>query len=208
LNGTAGFESTAIASLFTWPARFFSLGPTLAQTIFDKGNRAAATEQARAVYDGTVAIYRQTVFTAFQEVEDNLAALRILSREREQQDAAVKSSARTLSLATDRYEEGIDSYLNVIVAQTALLINQRTAVTLRMEQMTASVQLITALGGGWNASQLPTPKELISKRPLLPAPIYVVASPTPTPEPSPSPSSSPSPSPSPSPPIPSPTRRE
>jgi NodT family efflux transporter outer membrane factor (OMF) lipoprotein len=213
LSGAGGFESTAIASLFTWPAHFFSLGPTLAQTLFDKGNRAAITEQARANYDGTVATYRQTVLTAFQEVEDNLAALRILSRELEQQNAAVKSSARTLSLATDRYKAGIDSYLNVITAQTTMLTNQRTALTLRMEQMTASVQLITALGGGWNAAQLPTPKELISKRPL-PARTYVVASPTPTPEPSPSPSPIPvpspslSPSPSPSPPITSPTGRE
>lgn len=211
LSGTTGFESTAIASLFTWPAHFFSLGPTLAQTLFDKGNRAAITEQARATYDGTVAVYRQTVLTAFQEVEDNLAALRILSRELEQQDAAVKSSARTLSLATDRYKAGIDSYLNVITAQTVLLTNQRTAVTLRMEQMTASVQLITALGGGWNATQLPTPKELISKTPR-PGPINIVATPTPTPGPSPSPSptSMPNPSstPSPSPPNASPTRRE
>jgi NodT family efflux transporter outer membrane factor (OMF) lipoprotein len=190
LSGTSGFESTAISSLFTWPAHFFSLGPALAQTLFDKGNRAAITEQARATYDGTVATYRQTVLTAFQEVEDNLAALRILSREREQQEAAVESSARTLSLAMHRYKAGIDSYLNVITAQTTLLSNQRIELTLRMEQMTASVQLITALGGGWNASQLPTPKELISKRPL-PAPINIVASPTPTPEPSPSPGPSP-----------------
>jgi NodT family efflux transporter outer membrane factor (OMF) lipoprotein len=193
LSATAGFESTAIASLFTWPAHFFSLGPTLAQTIFDKGNRKAITEQAHATYDGTVATYRQTVLTAFQEVEDNLAALRILSRELEQQEAAVKSAERTLSLATDRYKSGIDSYLNVITAQTALLTNQRTAVTLQMEQMTASVQLITALGGGWNASQLPTPKELLSKT-SQPASNNIVAAPTPTPGPSPSPGS-PSPSP-------------
>jgi NodT family efflux transporter outer membrane factor (OMF) lipoprotein len=203
LGGTAGFESTALSTLFTWPARFFSVGPTLAQTLFDHGNRAAITEQARAIYDGRVATYRQTVITAFQEVEDNLAALRILSHELEQQDAAVRSSERTLSLATDRYKTGIDSYLNVITAQTTLLINQRTAVTLRMNQMTASVQLITALGGGWNASQLPTPKELLSKTPLQ-APNNTVANPTPTPEPSPSPS----PSPGPNAPSPSPTRRE
>lgn len=172
LSATAGLESTSIATWFSWPARFFSVGPALAQTLFDKGRRKAVTEQARAQYDGTVAIYRQTVLTAFQEVEDNLAALRILSRELEQQNAAVASAERTLSLANERYKAGIDSYLNVITAQTALLANQRTAVTLQMNQMTASVQLIKALGGGWNASQLPTPKELVAK-------------PKPTPKPSP-----------------------
>jgi NodT family efflux transporter outer membrane factor (OMF) lipoprotein len=164
-SAAAGFESSAIASWFSWPARFFSVGPTLTQTLFDKGRRAAAKEEAWAEYDGTVAIYRQTVLTAFQEVEDNLATLRILSVELEQQNAAVASSQRTLSLATERYKSGIDSYLNVITAQATLLTNQRTAVNLQMQQMTASVQLIKALGGGWNASQLPTPKELNTKTP-------------------------------------------
>jgi NodT family efflux transporter outer membrane factor (OMF) lipoprotein len=186
LSGTAGLESISIATWFTWPARFFSVGPTLAQTLFDKGRRSAVTEQARALYDGTVANYRLSVLTAFQEVEDNLAALRILSRELEQQNAAVASAQRTLSLANDRYKSGIDSYLNVITAETALLTNQRTAMTLQMDQMTASVQLIKALGGGWNASQLPTPKEVINKTPL-PAPNSPVAKPTPTPEPTRSP---------------------
>ena len=190
LNAAAGLESTSFASWFTWPARFFSVGPALAQTLFDKGKRAAATEEARAEYDGTVANYRQTVLTAFQEVEDNLAALRILSRELEQQDAAVKSSERTLSLANERYKTGIDSYLNVITAQTTLLTNQRTAVNLRMQQITASVELIKALGGGWNASQLPTPKELTSKNPL-PAVKNPVSKPTPTPQPTPEPTPSP-----------------
>jgi NodT family efflux transporter outer membrane factor (OMF) lipoprotein len=156
LSATAGFESTSLASWFTWPARFFSLGPTLSQTLFDKGRRRAATEVSFAQYDATVANYRQTVLTAFQEVEDNLAALRILSRELDQQDAAVASAQRTLSLSTERYKSGIDSYLNVITAQTTLLNNQRTAVNLQMQQMTASVELIKALGGGWDQSQLPT----------------------------------------------------
>jgi outer membrane protein TolC len=164
LGGTAGLESTSIASWFTWPARFFSLGPTLSQTLFDKGRRAAATEVARADYDTTVATYRQTVLTAFQEVEDNLAALRILSQELDQQNTAVASAQRSLSLATERYKTGIDSYLNVITAQATLLNNQRTAVNLQMQQMTASVELIKALGGGWNDTQLPTPKELSSKK--------------------------------------------
>ncbi len=156
LSATAGFESTSLATWFTWPARFFSLGPTLSQTLFDKGRRKAATEVAVAQYDATVANYRQTVLTAFQEVEDNLAALRILSQELDQQNAAVASAQRSLSLATERYKSGIDSYLNVITAQTTLLNNQRTAVNLQMQQMTASVELIKALGGGWDTSQLPT----------------------------------------------------
>src|SRR6185436_4916431 len=126
LGATGGLESTSIASWFTWPARFFSLGPTLSQTLFDKGRRKAATEVARAQYDGTVASYRQTVLTAFQEVEDNLATLRILSRELDEQNDAVASSQRALSVATERYKSGIDSYLNVITAQTTLLSNQRT----------------------------------------------------------------------------------
>jgi len=175
LSGTAGLESTSLASWFTWPARFFSLGPTLSQTLFDKGRRAAATEVARADYDATVATYRQTVLTAFQEVEDNLAALRILSHELDQQNTAVASAQRALSLATERYKSGIDSYLNVITAQATLLSNQRTAVGLQMQQMTASVELIKALGGGWSDTQLPTPKQLTQKQPATPK-----ASPTPT----------------------------
>jgi NodT family efflux transporter outer membrane factor (OMF) lipoprotein len=160
LGATGGFESTSIASWFTWPARFFSLGPTLSQTLFDKGRRKAANEVARAQYEGTVANYRQTVLTSFQEVEDNLAALRILSHELDEQNDAVASSQRALSLATERYKSGIDSYLNVITAQATLLNNQRTAVNLQAQQMTASVELIKALGGGWNASELPTQKQL------------------------------------------------
>lgn len=160
LSATGGFESTSIASWFTWPARFFSLGPTLSQTLFDKGRRKAANEVARAQYEGTVANYRQTVLTSFQEVEDNLAALRILSRELDEQNDAVASAQRALSLATERYKSGIDSYLNVITAQATLLNNQRTAVNLEAQQMTASVELIKALGGGWNASELPTQKQL------------------------------------------------
>ncbi len=137
----------------TWPSFAWSVGASLAETIFDAGKRRAVTEQYRAQYQGTVANYRQTVLTAFQEVEDNLSTLRLLSRELQQEDAAVASSQRYLTLASDRYKLGIDSYLNVITAQTTLLVNQRTAVNLRSQQMTASVQLIKALGGGWDSSQ-------------------------------------------------------
>jgi NodT family efflux transporter outer membrane factor (OMF) lipoprotein len=163
LSGTAGFESISIANWLTWPARFWSAGPALAETLFDAGLRRATVQQFQAAFDSTVANYRQTVLTAFQQVEDNLAALRLLSQEIQQQDAAVRSAQRNLTVATDRYKLGIDPYLNVITAQTTLLSNQQTAVNLRMEQMTASVQLIEALGGGWNATQLPSSKDLISK---------------------------------------------
>ena len=165
LSAAAGLESTAIASWFTWPSRFFSVGPAAAETIFDAGLRRATMEQFRAQYDETVANYRQTVLTAFQQVEDNLASLRILSGEIQYQDTAVKSAERTLAIAQDRYKLGIDPYLNVLTAQTALLSNQETAVNLRIQQMTASGGLIEALGGGWNASQLPSPAQLISKVP-------------------------------------------
>jgi multidrug efflux pump len=150
LSGSVGYESSSTANLFSGPAFMWSIGGSLAETIFDAGKRRAVTEQAWASYRGTVANYRETVLAAFQEVEDNLSSLRILSQELQQQNAAVASSQRYLSLANSRYRLGVDSYLNVIVAQTALLNNQRTALNLQMEQMTASVQLINALGGGWD----------------------------------------------------------
>jgi outer membrane protein TolC len=118
--------------------------------------RKATVQQYRAQYDETVANYRQTVLTAFQQVEDNLAALRILSQEIQQQNVAINSSQRYLNLATDRYRLGIDPYLNVITAQTTLLANQQTLVNLKMQQITSSVQLVEALGGGWTTSQLPS----------------------------------------------------
>lgn len=156
LSASAGFESTTAADWLTWPARFWSVGPSLSETIFDGGLRSATVAQYRAAYDQAVATYRQTVLTAFQQVEDNLASLRILSQELRQQDLAVTFSQRYVNLATDRYRLGLDPYLDVITAQTSLFSNQQTAVTLRLQQLTASVQLIEGLGGGWDASQLPT----------------------------------------------------
>jgi NodT family efflux transporter outer membrane factor (OMF) lipoprotein len=152
LSGSAGYQSTSLGNLLSGPSLAWSVGATMAQTLFDAGKRKAVTEQARAIYQGTVANYRQTVLTAFQEVEDNLSTLRILSRELQEQNAAVESSQRYLTLASARYQSGVDSYLNVITAQTTLLSNQETAMNLRMEQMTASVQLVKAVGGGWDVS--------------------------------------------------------
>jgi len=160
LSATGGFGSASIADWFTWPSRFWSVGPSLAETIFDAGLRRAALQQSQFTYDQTVANYRQTVLTAFQQVEDNLAAVRILSQDIQQQDAAVQSAKRSLQEATVRYEAGLDPYLNVIVAQTVVLNDQQTAVNFRMQQMVASVQLIKALGGGWDVAQLPTPTQL------------------------------------------------
>lgn len=165
LSGSVGLSSTSFTSWFTWPSRFWSVGAGLSETLFDAGLRKATVAQFRSQYDETVANYRQTVLTAFQQVEDNLAALRILSVEVAQQDTAVTSAQRNLVLATDRYRLGIDPYLNVITAQTSLLSNQQTATSLRTQQITASVQLVQALGGGWNASQLPTPASMITKVP-------------------------------------------
>jgi len=165
LSASGGFQSTSITQWFTWPSRFWSVGPALSETIFDAGLRHATVEQFRAQYDAAVANYRQAVLTAFQQVENNLSTLRILSQEIQEQDQAVKSAQRGLTLATDRYRLGIDPYLNVITAQTTLLSNQETAVNLRIQQITASVQLIEAVGGGWDASQLPTPQQIISRDP-------------------------------------------
>ena len=165
LNGSFGFQSTHIADWFTWPSRFFSVGPALAETLFDAGLRRATVQQFRAQYDQDVALYRQTVLTAFQQVEDGLSGLRILSVEIQQQDTAVASATRNLSIATDRYKLGIDPYLNVLTAQILLLNNEETAVNLRTSQMTTSVLLIEALGGGWDASQLPTPEQIVSEAP-------------------------------------------
>jgi NodT family efflux transporter outer membrane factor (OMF) lipoprotein len=165
LSAAGGFESSSASNWLSWPSRFWSVGPSLAETLFDAGLRRATVQQYQAAYQQTVAAYRQTVLTAFQQVEDNLAALRILSTQLQQQDAAVKASARYVAIATDRYKLGLDPYLDVITAQTALLSNQQTATTLRMQQLTASVQLIEALGGGWDIRQLPTQRDVAHASP-------------------------------------------
>ncbi len=121
LSAGAGLESTSLANLFTWPSRFFSLGPQLSETLFDAGLRRATMQQYRAAYDETIANYRQDVLTAFQQVEDNLASLRVLSQEVQEQDVGVAAAQRTLGIATDRYRLGIDPYLNVITAQTGAI---------------------------------------------------------------------------------------
>ena len=163
LSGTGGFQSSSIKNLLTLPSGFWSVGPTLSETIFDAGLRRATVQQFVALYNADVAGYRQTVLTAFQQVEDEMASVRILSKQIQQQIEAEKSGERFLELAKARYFTGVDTYLNVLVAQTTLLSDQQTLASLRTQAMTASVLLIEALGGGWDRSQLPTPAEVSKK---------------------------------------------
>jgi NodT family efflux transporter outer membrane factor (OMF) lipoprotein len=156
LNGTAGFAGTQGSNWFTWPSSFWAVGPALAETLFDAGRRRATSESARANYDATVATYRQTTLTAFQEVEDNVSALRILENEARQQDEAVAAAKDSLQLFTNRYKGGVDTYLQVITAETTELANERNAIDIQRRRMDASVLLVKALGGGWDASKLPT----------------------------------------------------
>ena len=156
LGGTAGFAGTQGSNWFTWPSGFWAVGPALAETLFDAGRRRATSESARANYDATVATYRQTSLTAFQEVEDNVAALRILENEAQQQRHAVASSQDSLQIFTNRYKGGVDTYLQVITAQTIELGNERNDIDILRRRLDASVLLIKALGGGWNVSNLPT----------------------------------------------------
>jgi len=156
LDGTAGFAGIQGSNWFTWPAGFWALGPGLAETLFDAGRRRATSESARANYDASVATYRQISLTAFQEVEDNLAALRILENEAQEQDQAVASSKDSLQLFSNRYKGGVDTYLQVITAETTELANERNAIDILRRRMDASVLLVKAIGGGWNVSNLPT----------------------------------------------------
>jgi NodT family efflux transporter outer membrane factor (OMF) lipoprotein len=160
LSAAGGFGNSSIASWLTWPSRFWSAGPSLAETIFDAGLRKATVQQYRATYDQTVANYQQTVLTAFQQVEDNLASLRILGQDIDQQNAATEAAARALEEANVRYKAGLDPYLNVIAAQTALLNDQQTAVMFRVERKIAEVELIKALGGGWSTAQIPSARDM------------------------------------------------
>jgi NodT family efflux transporter outer membrane factor (OMF) lipoprotein len=154
LSATGGFQSSVLSQLFSLPSRYWSLGPALAQTIFDAGLRRAQTAQAMATYDENVASYRQTVLAGFQEVEDNLAALRILEQEALVQDEAVKSARESLTITLNQYRAGTANYLAVVVAQATALSNERAALAILARRQTASVTLIKALGGGWDAAQL------------------------------------------------------
>jgi NodT family efflux transporter outer membrane factor (OMF) lipoprotein len=163
LSATGGIESSAIGKLLEWPSRFWSVGPSISETVYDGGLRRATVNQYIATYNADVAAYRQSVLTAFQQVEDSLAAVRILSQQILRQQQAVNSSQTFLRLEQGRYDNGIDPYIDVVAAQITLLANRQTLATLGIQQMTASVQLIEALGGGWDRSQLPTPVQITQK---------------------------------------------
>lgn len=165
LTAQGGLESSAASTWFTWPSRLWSIGPSLSQTLLDFGARRGAVEQTQASYDSAVASYRQTVLSDFQSVEDQLASLRILAQEVSQYDTAIQSAAHYLDLSLTRYKAGVDSYLNVITAQNTVLTNRETQVQTQLRQMTASVSLIMALGGGWDASQIPNYDKILKKPP-------------------------------------------
>jgi NodT family efflux transporter outer membrane factor (OMF) lipoprotein len=152
LSAVAGFAGTSALNWFSWPSSFFAVGPTLSQTLFDHGRRRATSDIALARYDGTVAAYRQTTLTAFQQVEDNLNALHNLEIEARQQHDATGSAQQSLDLFNIRYEDGVDTYLQVITWQTALLTNERNDIEITRRRFEASVLLVKALGGGWSAS--------------------------------------------------------
>ena len=162
LSASVGFLSNNLANLFTYASRTWSTGPAISQTLFDFGRRGAQLQGAQAAYDSTVAAYRQTVLSAFQEVEDDLATLRYLSEEAIQQQEAVTAAQQALGLELERYRAGTDSYLNVITTQAIALNDQQTAITILQRRMAAAVDLVKALGGGWDASTLPNEKQIRS----------------------------------------------
>jgi NodT family efflux transporter outer membrane factor (OMF) lipoprotein len=155
LTGTGGFSSGSAGTWIQGPSEIWSLGASAVELLFDAGRRHAITQQARDAYEQQVANYRQTVLAGFEDVEDNLAALRILSQEAVTEEAAVEAARRSLSISTNRYKGGVTTYLEVLTAQTAQLTNERAQADIAARQFVASVQLIRALGGGWNTSQLP-----------------------------------------------------
>jgi NodT family efflux transporter outer membrane factor (OMF) lipoprotein len=163
LSAAGGFESSAWKHLLDWPSRFWSIGPSVSETVFDAGLRRATVHQFIAVYNANLAGYRQTVLAAFQQVEDALAALRILTQQIQQQRQAVESARIALDLETKRYQTGLDPYIDVVIQQNVLLTAQQILAQIEIQRVVASVQLVEALGGGWDSSQLPTPQQVLAK---------------------------------------------
>jgi len=163
LTGAGGFESSAFSKWLSWPSRFWSVGASIPETIFDAGLRRATVQQNVATYNADLASYRQTVLIAFQQVEDSLAEVRILSKEIQQEQQAVDSAQTFLKLEQARYDTGVDPYIDVLIAQTTVLTDQQTLNGLQVQQMTSSVALVEALGGGWDRSQLPTTQQVTEK---------------------------------------------
>jgi NodT family efflux transporter outer membrane factor (OMF) lipoprotein len=163
ISASAGFESSTLTSLFTWPSRVWSIGSSASQTIFDGWLYQAELHQYEAQYNADLATYRQTVLTAFQQVEDSMVATRTYSQQILHQQDAVKDSQDYLNLEVVRYNTGVDPYVDVMLAQTTLLNNQETLNALQVEEMTSAVELVQSLGGGWDRSQLPTPAQTGAK---------------------------------------------
>lgn len=161
LSAAGGFQSTSISNWFTWPARYWSAGPSASELIYDGGRRRAQVAEARHAFEATVASYRQTVLTAFQQVEDNMAALRVLENEQTVEERAVRAAARSLDVQTEQYKAGTINYLNVLSAQTVLFSNQVSILDVLTRRRNASVTLIEALGGGWTASDLPSSEQVV-----------------------------------------------
>ena len=159
LSAGGGFDSSLFKHIADWPSRFWSVGPSFSQPIYNAA-LSAELHQYVAIYNADVATYRQTVLTAFQQVEDYLVQTRILSQQIQQQRAAVDSAQTALNLETSRYQTGIDPYINVVTLQNTLFSNQQSLTSLQINQMTGAVQLVEALGGGWDTSQLPTPAQV------------------------------------------------
>ncbi len=155
LSGSGGFETASIGTIFQGPSALWAIGGSAAELLIDGGRRHAITDQARHNFEQSAANYRESVLNAFQEVEDNLAALKIYQQEAVSQQAAVVSARRSTQISTNRYKGGVTAYLEVLTAQTAQLANERTQADLTTRQFAASVQLIRALGGGWDTTQLP-----------------------------------------------------
>ena len=165
LSATGGFEGSTVAQWFLWPSRFWTLGPAaLQETLFEGGLRRAQTEEARAAYDASVATYRQTVLTGFQQVEDNLAALRILEQEAKSADAAVASAKKNVVITINQYKVGTASALDVITTEAIALSNELTAVNVLGSRLNANVLLVQALGGGWSTADLPSDKVVGQKQ--------------------------------------------
>jgi NodT family efflux transporter outer membrane factor (OMF) lipoprotein len=160
ISASGGFQSSTLTNLFTWPSRVWSIGPSVSQTIFDGWLYRAELHQYEAQYNADLANYRQVTLTAFQQVEDYLAATRIYSQQILRQQLAVKDAQEYLNLETARYTTGVDPYVDVMVAENTLLSNQQTLNSLQVEEMTSAVELVQALGGGWDRSQLPTPSQV------------------------------------------------
>jgi len=163
ISTAGGFESSTLKRLFDWSSRVWSIGPSASQTIFDGGLYRAELHQYVAEYNADVATYRQTVLTAFQQVEDGLSSTRIYSQQILRQKAAVESAQQYVDMETDRYNTGIDPYVDVVLAQTTLLDDQQTLNALEVDEMLSAVELVQALGGGWDTSQLPTPAQAGAK---------------------------------------------